>query len=244
MTVHSLALYLTLLLPAGTPSIRVDFTKVLHPVSPLTFGLDISGYGGDQAFPRDAREQQLIKALHPGVMRTGLRYAVPGDPTSRFHCAGRGCATDIPGDEFVKAIKAVGGEPVVMTVVYNGAEEQSVTDAVNLLKHFNVETRNPVKRWLIGNEPDNKKMRAEEYAHQFNRMYDAMKAIDPTIKIGGPTTASFNVGFLKTFLENCGSRVDFVDFHGYGEGGKTDRPEAQLLEQTSKYDFSSPSCGR
>jgi len=52
-----------------------------------------------------------------------------------------------------------------------------------------------------------------------------MKAVDPTIKIGGPASAQYNSstsGFLKaslTRIHDLGGTPDFADFHSYGSGG-------------------------
>jgi hypothetical protein len=217
------------------PSIQVDFTNVVRAVSPLTFGLDSSGYG-NPVFPNDSLEQLRLKSLNLGMMRMELKYAVSGDPNSKIECGGAGCATSVVGDNFINAIKAAGAEPVVITDMYKGNQTDSVTDAVNLVTHFNVTTGNPVHRWILGNEPDNNSIAVSEYVAQFNAMYDAMKAVDPTILIGGPAAASFNKTYLTSFLAGCGSRVDFVDFHAYGEGSSDNLPQAQLLAQTQNYE--------
>jgi hypothetical protein len=54
---------------------------------------------------------------------------------------------------------------------------------------------------------------AATYSSRLNALYEAMKAADPTIQIGGGTTNAYDSAFLKSFLKVSGSRVDFVDFH-------------------------------
>src|SRR5262245_56304534 len=98
---------------------------------------------------------------------------------------------------------------------------QTAADAANMVRHFNVGTSTPkyVKYWLVGNEPDLNGMSSQTYSSDFNQFNDAMKAVDSTIKVGGGTTAWYDSGFLATFLQLSGSRVDFVDFHGYPQQG-------------------------
>src|SRR5581483_5983070 len=51
--------------------------------------------------------------------------------------------------------------------------------------------------------------------------YDAMKTIDSSIKVGGPTKAWYDHTWIQQFLQISGSRVDFLDFHGYPQSGTT-----------------------
>ena len=91
-------------------------------------------------------------------------------------------------------------------------------------------------RWVIGNEPDGNGLSASAYSSAFNTMYDAMKAVDSTIKIGGPATAFYNTSFIETFLSTTGTRADFLDFHAYGTGANSTKTDAQLLSETVNYE--------
>src|SRR5437763_1705634 len=77
---------------------------------------------------------------------------------------------------------------------------------------------------------------AATYSTNFNRDYDAMKAIDPTISIGGGATAWYDAPFLQTFLQQSGSRVDFVDFHGYGQEGNVPGDYTTLFQIAAGYE--------
>ncbi|MEX0621393.1 MAG: PA14 domain-containing protein [Candidatus Woykebacteria bacterium] len=220
--------------PAG--NINVDFTNTIRTLSPLTFGMDISGYGQGFYITNDATHRSRLTDLDLGHIRMDLKYATAGNPNSAIQCGGAGCATSVSGDSWVNSIKSTGAEPVVIVPMYQGNASLSASDAANMVKHFNVNTNNTVKRWILYNEPDGVGMSASEYTSQFNQMYDAMKAVDPTIKIGGPATAWFNTAFLQTFLNGSGSRVDFIDFHKYGQGGTATKTEAQLLTDTVEYE--------
>jgi Glycosyl hydrolases family 39 len=190
----------------------IDYTSALVKLDPLAFGMDISGYGYPNVFANDAVEQQKLKTLGIQFMRMDLKYSISGDPASKIICSGDGCDTRWTGDQWVQAIKAIGAQPLII-VPYR------TVDAVNMLKHFNRDTNDYVRYWIVGNEPDLAGISAATYSTNFNRVYDAMKAIDPTIKIGGGVTAAYNAPFLQTFLQRSGRRVDFVDFHGYAQEG-------------------------
>jgi hypothetical protein len=65
-----------------------------------------------------------------------------------------------------------------------------------------------------------------------------MKAIDRTIKIGGGATAWYDAAFLQTFLRQSGSRVDFVDFHGYAQEGTVSGNYTTLFQIAAGYGHS------
>ena len=88
---------------------------------------------------------------------------------------------------------------------------------------------------MVGNEPDQAGISAAMYSTNFNQDYDAMKAIDPTITVGGGATAWYDAPFLQTFLQQSGSRVDFVDFHGYGQEGNVPGDYTTLFQIAAGY---------
>jgi len=91
---------------------------------------------------------------------------------------------------WVKQVRAIGAEPIVQVSQY-----KSAALAAELVTYLNVENKGiiaPVKYWSIGNEPwlQNGKpaistvgAMVEKY---FKPIAEAMKAVDPTIKIYGP----------------------------------------------------------
>jgi hypothetical protein len=221
-------------------TISIDFTNTIRQVSPLAFSMDISGYGRGSYITNDQTHKKRLTDLKLGMTRMHLYYMTSGDPTSPIICHGSGCDTKVSGDSWVTAMKGLGAEPVlIITVSGTHSTDQDKVDAVNLVKHFNKDTNNPVKRWIIGNELDNSgnadHMDATTYSNRFNVLFDAMKSVDPTIKIGGPATAYYDTSYIDTFLTISGSKTDFIDFHTYGQGGTENKSEATLLAETVKY---------
>lgn len=214
---------------AANSNVTVNFAASVRPVSPAQFGLDVTGYGYGSYITNDSAEQAMLKGRY-GVMRIGLKYSIPGDPSSTIVANGAGADTTVTGDQWVTAIKNLGATPMVIV-------PENATDAANMVRHFNTgPTPNRVPLWVIGNEPDNAGESATAYADDFNTVYDAMKAVDPTIKIGGPATAWPDMSYIQTFLDISGSRTDFVDFHQYGEGGSTLLCDSQLLADTGQWE--------
>ncbi len=93
-----------------------------------------------------------------------------------------------------------------------------------------------VKYWEIGNElegsweagntrPDGSKMTAKKYAEIFTRFAKAMKAVDPSIKIGGPTSSNDSITFVEELLKSAGDHVDFISFHTYPVDARISNPK-------------------
>ena len=209
-------------------SIAVDYTSPMRRLDPMSIGMDISGYGSPNSFAKDLLEQQKIKTLGITFARMELKYSVPGDLSSKIICGGTGCDTRWSGDQWIQAIRSIGAEPLI-TVPYDARE------AAAMVKHFNEEGSHSVQYWIVGNEPDLSGLSAARYSTIFNQDYDAMKAVDPTIKIGGGATAWYDEPFLETFLQDSGSRVDFVDFHLYAQQGSVAGEYATLFQTAENY---------
>lgn len=249
---HNTTVQLVVLAPS---SISVNFNNTISTRIPYSLATDITGYGGTY-ITNDATERTNLGYIGLGSMRMGLMYATSGDPNSQIQCNGTGCNTSITGDDWITNIKAVGAEPIVITGI---KPTNYHADAVNLVTHFNGNPGTPtghpnyIKYWIIGNEPDLNGIDSTTYYQRFNELYDAMKAVDPNIKIGGPAVSIFsdsnglgsscNAGsgnsnsFMQTFLHNSGSRVDFVDFHKYDMGAGSTQSASTLMSNTCRYEL-------
>lgn len=216
--------------PPAAGNVQVNYGNPVLPVSPLAFSIDESAYGNGSYLTNDASERQRFQTLGSKMMRIELVYTTPGDPSSPIVCGALGCDHSISGDAWINAIKATGAMPELLVPL-------NPTDAANLVRHFNVVTYNTISRFIVGNEPDLNGVSATSYSQSFNSVYDAMKAVDPNITIGGPATAWYDAPFLQTFLQASGSRADFVDFHDYGEGyASKPQPASTLMASTGSYE--------
>ena len=195
-------------------NVTIDYESSIFTLSPLAIGMAETGYQQPYVLANDSLEQQRVRDLKLGSVRISLVYSTPGNPHSKIVCGGSGCDTRPTGDQWIYAIRAVGAEPIVIL------NTTPITDAVNMVRHFSKDTNEPVKYWIIGNEPNLNGHSAREYSDYFNQNYDAMKAVDPAILIGGGATAWYDESWLRQFLQLSGSRVDFVDFHGYPQQGQ------------------------
>jgi alpha-N-arabinofuranosidase len=134
-------------------------------------------------------------------------------------------------DEFLKTCKAIGTEPVI-TVSYFTGDEQGAAELVQYLK-------GKVKYFEIGNEVwhgnhrDIKKISPEEYASRYLTYYEAMKAVNPSIKIG---IVLYKPTWDKKVLEIVKNKVDFGIIHTYpaaGRGKKLEQMNPNEIFETS-----------
>ena len=195
----------------GNWNVAVDFASTVRTIDPDAIGIDESTYGTPTDVT-DKTSQRLLRVLDAGYARLAVTMSDPSNPQSRIICAAAGCNPDVSVDTWIKVMQSLGETPLVEIT----PDSLSPADAAAIVQHFDAAGNAPIIYWVIGNEPDvNNQESATTYSAHFNAIYDAMKRVDPWIKIGGPATLGFDEPFIKTFLADSGSRVDFVDFHYY-----------------------------
>jgi hypothetical protein len=237
----------------------VNFNSTLATLDPNAFGLDITGYGNGLNITNDSTEQNTLIGLNLGMMRMDLVYTTSGNPNSTIICGGSGCSTGVTGDQWISSIHALGAQPMIVVSLNSSATpafNNAATDAANMVTHFNINTSTGlpdptlpkyVKYWVIGNEPNlatSPAIPVATYDTKFTAIVNAMKAVDPNIKVGGPATGGSYTGsgsgpynYIQQFLTDCGGLVDFVDFHKYDLSGSqwTDSPLRLIDSNTNKY---------
>ncbi len=135
-------------------------------------------------------------------------------------------------DEFMTIAKSTGAEPVIV-VCYDAmykalttggtrpTKTQLITSAAEWVRYANVTKGYGVKYWSIGNETDynaDGNPGSAQYATDLIDFSNAMKAIDPTIKIGAQGQTA---GWFQTVLTRAADKIDFLDVHEYAGAGWT-----------------------
>ncbi|WP_405541154.1 cellulose-binding protein [Streptomyces phaeochromogenes] len=235
---------------AATVGIKVDAGTSLGTVPSSGVGLN-TGVGDDRM--GTAKVTSLMKAA--GVRL--LRY--PGGSGAddfhwKTHTMGNGgwIVPNTDFDSFMATAKKVGAQPI-LTANYGSGTPKEAADWV---KYANVDKGYGVKYWEIGNEvygnghyangkgweTDNHADKSpKEYGKNLVAYAKAMKAVDPTVKIGAVLTTpggwpdkekapGDSADWNNTVLSIAGSSIDFVIVHWY-PGGKT---AADLLNTPSK----------
>ena len=200
----------TVALFAAPANVTIDFTKNIQVLADKPFSGTVSTYG-QQTINTSAAQRSTVGSLGLGFYRVPLQWNGGAIVSSAGGHPGGS------GDDWVKNIRAMGGEPMI---VIGGSDDNnfSPAEAANMVKHFS--GANKVTYWVIGNEPGNGGMSIGTYCNLFNSSVDAMKAVDPSIKVAGPAWAYFDENNIKAFLQCAGSKVDIIDFHHYAMGEK------------------------
>lgn len=135
-------------------------------------------------------------------------------------------------DRYISQARMMGAEPSITIRLPNNTPE----NAAEMVRYTNIEKQYGVVYWSIGNEPSLYEENAEfqsrdwdavSYAQEWRKFAEAIKAVDPTIKIYGPDIHQFKGDpsfdprdsqgryYLQEFLKVNGDLVDVVTVHRY-----------------------------
>ncbi len=210
--------------PTSTPTpvpntLFVDPSVSLGPISPLIYG---SNYGPWLTVPF----YNLQQAYDSGIQILRFPAGAWGDHNN---------VTRMQIDQFMDFANKMESTAIFHVRLLDGTPEQ----AAEMVRYTNVEKKYSVQYWSIGNEPTlfdaEVKLRGESYdIERFNKEWrtfaEAMKKVDPTIKLVGAeinqfsydpapgTTTNFgqrDEDWFIEFLKANGDLVDVVSFHRY-----------------------------
>jgi hypothetical protein len=236
--------------PSSTPQptpvpgvLYVDPGVSLGPISPLIYG---SNYGPWLTVSFD---------MLPAAYDLGLKIL-------RFPGGEWGDQNDVRPlqiDQFMDFANKAGATVLFSVRLLGGNPAQ----AAELVRYTNIEKKYNVQYWTIGNEPTlyNGALQAKGQPYEvdrFNKEWrtfaEAMKNVDPTIKLVGPEINQFSYStspgattnfserdeiWLKEFLKANGDLVDVVSFHRYPfPASKTSGPPSieDLRRNTQEWD--------
>ncbi len=104
-----------------------------------------------------------------------------------------------------------------------------------LVRIVNVDGKLGVTHWELPNERDDV-LKPAEHAAFYLAARDAMKAVDPTILVGGPAFQhAWRSDDVRAFLELTWQKVDFVSHHRYAGGGDKSDVEVWDSARTEYY---------
>ncbi len=251
---------------SGTPStVTVDTRSSLGVLSPIAVGVNAAAWDGhltDAEIPRLLADAGIQILRYPGGSTSNNYHWLsntPDDPNQ---------GSTVPSanfDAYMAVVEAAGAQSM-LTVNYGSGTAQEAADWVRYANQGGRSYRGPVptypgaspaghhygvKYWEIGNEVygdgtygatwevNHNAHDPTTYANGVVSFSSAMKAIDPSIKIGvvltapgnwpdGQTSASSPQPWNDTILPIVCSAVDFVDVHWYPQG-PTGESDAALL---------------
>lgn len=142
-------------------------------------------------------------------------------------------------DTFMAGVRRTGAQPMIIANYGTGTP----AEAADWVRYANVTKQYGIKHWTIGNEnygnghygsaweaDDHPDKSPNGYANEVVAFADAMKAVDPTIKVGAVLTIPANWpdaivadgdagSWNQVVLSVAGPKIDFVDLHWYPGGG-------------------------
>lgn len=234
-------------IPAPAPgTLQIVPSAELGAVSPYFLG---SNYGPWVAVPVD---------MLPAAYASGVKAI-------RFPGGAWGDRNDLKPyqiDYFMDFCHQVGAIPTISVRLREGTSQQ----AADLVRYVNIEKHYGVTYWSIGNEPTlfaaelQTLGKADDYdTEQYNREWrefaQAMKEVDPDIKLLGPEVHQFTYDdnlnpkdssgrdWMREFLKANGDLVDVVTFHRYPFPKNSANPNvtiADLRQQTQEWDKTVP----
>ncbi len=206
--------------PSPIPdTLFVDPSVSLGQISPLIFG---SNYGPWRTVPF----YNLQQAYDSGIKILRFPAGAWGDHND---------VTPLQIDQFMDFANKMGATAIFHVRLLDGTPEQ----AAEMVRYTNLERKYNVQYWSIGNEPTlfdaEVKTRGQAYdIERFNqewrRFAEAMRKVDPNIKLVGPEINQFSFDptpgattnfsqrdedWLIQFLKANGDLVDVVSFHRY-----------------------------
>jgi hypothetical protein len=247
---------------SGTVNVTVNTNEGLGTIPTTSYGLNSAVWDSQMNVPQvqGLLQQAGVKMLrYPGGSYGDIYHWQTNTATGGFVAPG----TDF--DSFMGTAQKIGAQPIIIANYGSGTPQE----AAAWVQYANVTKGYGVKYWEIGNElygngyygadweTDNHASKSPAtYAANVLQYASAMKAIDPTIKIGAVLTlpgnwpdsvvASGDSGdWNQQVLSKAGSAIDFVIVHFYPPGGQgasvlTDPEQlpgelAQLRQEISQY---------
>lgn len=198
--------------PTPTAGLFVDAGSDQGPISPLVYGTN------------DGPWLAVPLALQPQVQAAKLT-------TLTFPGGNYGDQYDLQTyqvDQFIAYCRTLGAEPRIVVRLKGSTSAK----AADLVKYVNVTMGYAVKYWGIGNEADLyangdvPDYTVDKYNADWREFAQAMRVVDPAIKLIGPDVSQFTanptdtymkarVAWLSSFLKANGDLVDIVSIHRY-----------------------------
>lgn len=222
--------------PTPVAGLVVRPSQDLGPISPLVYG---SNYGPWLFVPLQMRQAAIDARI------TFMRF--PG--------GNWGDQNDLDAwqiDQFITLCQELGCQPAISVRLRGGTAQK----AADLVRYVNIDRSYQVKWWSIGNEPSlYPDYDTTRYNLEWRQFAEAMRAVDPTIKLAGPDTHQYTANlaanpkdkngadWVEEFLKANGDMVDAVVIHRYAfpVGTRSQPPTtAELRENSREWDTTIP----
>jgi len=194
--------------PSGSTTVVVDAANIIKTIDKRVYGAHTA------AWHEMVLNKGVIRPIAvQRVQEMGLKYLnYPGGGYgNEFVWNDMNLPTEMNTDQFIEFCQLVGATPRIVVNVNKPA--QLAADWVN---YTNVQKGYNVTYWVLHDEPYYY-MNAATYADKVNEFAAAMKAVDPTIKIGACVSCSYSSvqQFTETVVQNAGQNIDFYNHNAF-----------------------------
>lgn len=223
--------------------IKVNWSKPGREVSPQLLGVNVWG-GFETKVAVHPQYQYLLDTMRVGLLRLHSAEMVLD---SRQHPKGWVIKAEKRWDvEKINAILEAFGDKrsrILMTVSNwpnwldadgNGTLDSAQFDAyaqwcADLVRIININQNHSIRWWTPFNEAEKKvEGNAVGLAKLYKKCATAMKAVDPSILVGGGEwTQPWDDAGIDAFITGAGSTMDFFTYHNYISGDKA-IPDADI----------------
>lgn len=221
----------------GTADITIDWTNTLQEISPAVYSVNSpAGFFEDRV--SDPDWYNLIDYLSPALVRlhsTAIiqkSWMFTGDETWNYaNISNSLAAGTLPS----------GTERMITIYRWPDSFDQDgdgLLDSdrledftalcADLVRYINIELGYDVPYWEITNERDYfywdlGTNGVQQLADIYNTVAEAMRAVDPSIKLGGPAAQSVSPSsYLIEFAKQTSAQLDFLSYHAYASGDGAD----------------------
>ncbi len=221
-------------LPAAAgESVTVDWDVVQRAVDAKAYGVN-----GPNMFDPNAANNATYLAGLSGITQKrgfirlhGWGMVERSDSNNQYWLNADGSWN---ADKIRSALSGAAGAGLIPSIMINipsgpggGTDYQDVDSfvraAASLVQIVNVDNHFGVTYWELPNEREagfqSPGLTAGQAATLISACSRAMKAKDPSIKVGGPATAWINVDYIANVVAGCLGDIDFVSCHTYGGDG-------------------------
>ena len=197
---------------------------------------------------RDPEYQHLMREISPELIRVHYGYIADEFTDSLT----RTWDEELVVNCFQEAKKAYGNAKLMVNPVAKWPEwladkndpltENQEKELIDLFKDFLRITKDhdiKVDYWEILNERENlyhENGQLPRLWNLFNRIVNEMRAIDPEIIIGGPAITYPQEPHFSSFLDSCGSNIDFISWHNYASPDPSTSTEFILTDAVATID--------
>ena len=221
---------------ASPTNVIVDVDRVLSDVSNNPVGISMNFLRDNTKIINPIKEMNIGSLRYP--MGLGKYYLFdtnnPAEPkvsvkdsnfwfVKNFVNADGVWKSPLNFDDFMSISQSVGAEPFIVigigAIAYTGdaphaTPEEVLQAAIEWVRYANIVKGYNVKYWEIGNENDlNKEWTPQKYANTVVQFSKAMKAVDPSIKIGANGMSGSE--WWDKIMPIIKDDVDFLVTHQY-----------------------------